>query len=431
MVQYASTNREQKRRREEEKKEEAVKKLRGRNKASRRPTPTGKRIPTGPTGRNKLRQSRKDELNLKRSQTKYEDGQTDTVKKAVAGKTPSAKKVLEKVLKKTTAPRMTGAAPTNPKEQARLKAIAGKQKAMPKNRSISDRLNRKMSQTKYKDGQTDIVKEAVSPIKKARGITNPARSSMLPIPKKRSRMEQDQDMITGIGERAAAANKKPTTSRKITNPAVSSMLPIPKKRSRMEQDQDMITGIGERAAAANKKPTTNTSTTPYVPPIGGSPNYSELTRPRKITKPKPKPKPKASADNTVDYSEATRPRKIIESEPKTSATNKKTTTKKVEPKKKSFRQRRLERLKKRAANEDTSEGRKRRLKRRIGRVEDRIEKGKKKKPKNMMGGGMAMAEKPYKHGKEVKSYKVGKTVKSSKLPGAGIESKGTRPCQMR
>ena len=386
MVQYASTNREQKRRREEEKKEEAVKKLRGRNKASRRPTPTGKRIPTGPTGRNKLRQSRKDELNLKRSQTKYEDGQTDTVKKAVAGKTPSAKKVLEKVLKKTTAPRMTGAAPTNPKEQARLKAIAGKQKAMPKNRSISDRLNRKMSQTKYKDGQTDIVKEAVSPIKKARGITNPA---------------------------------------------VSSMLPIPKKRSRMEQDQDMITGIGERAAAANKKPTTNTSTTPYVPPIGGSPNYSELTRPRKITKPKPKPKPKASADNTVDYSEATRPRKIIESEPKTSATNKKTTTKKVEPKKKSFRQRRLERLKKRAANEDTSEGRKRRLKRRIGRVEDRIEKGKKKKPKNMMGGGMAMAEKPYKHGKEVKSYKVGKTVKSSKLPGAGIESKGTRPCQMR
>tara|TARA_R110002110_G_scaffold412934_1_gene639600 strand:- start:379 stop:1491 length:1113 start_codon:yes stop_codon:yes gene_type:complete len=54
-----------------------------------------------------------------------------------------------------------------------------------------------------------------------------------------------------------------------------------------------------------------------------------------------------------------------------------------------------------------------------------------KKPKKMMGGGMAMAEKPYKHGKEVKGYKVGKTVKSSKMRGAGIESKGTRPCKMR
>ena len=103
---------------------------------------------------------------------------------------------------------------------------------------------------------------------------------------------------------------------------------------------------------------------------------------------------------------------------------------KKETGKSTFRQRRLARLKKRLKASE-SEGRQSRLKKRVGRVEDRIEKGKKKKPKKMMGGGMAMAEKPYKHGKEVKSYKVGKTVKSSKLPGAGIESKGTRPCQMR
>ena len=98
--------------------------------------------------------------------------------------------------------------------------------------------------------------------------------------------------------------------------------------------------------------------------------------------------------------------------------------------KSTFRQRRLARLKKRLKASE-SEGRQSRLKKRVGRVEDRIEKGKKKKPKKMMGGGMAMAEKPYKHGKEVKGYKVGKTVKNSKMRGAGIESKGTRPCQMR
>ena len=71
----------------------------------------------------------------------------------------------------------------------------------------------------------------------------------------------------------------------------------------------------------------------------------------------------------------------------TTTAKKKTTTAKKDDGKKTFRERRLARMKKRLEGSE-NEGRKRRLKRRIGRVEGRIEDSK-KKPKKMMGGGEA------------------------------------------
>ena len=74
---------------------------------------------------------------------------------------------------------------------------------------------------------------------------------------------------------------------------------------------------------------------------------------------------------------------------KTTAAKKKTTTTaaKKDDGKKTFRERRLARMKKRLEGSE-NEGRKRRLTRRVGRVEDRIEDSKKKPVKKNMGGMM-------------------------------------------
>ena len=160
----------------------------------------------------------------------------------------------------------------------------------------------------------------------------------------------------------------------------------------------------------------------------------------------------------------------------------KATDKKTEPKKKSFRERRLDRMGERLASAK-SEGRKRRIKRRMERVEGRIADDK-KKPKKKMAGGMmktkgmkaggkmktkgymtggkfpdltgdgkvtrkdilkgrgvpgmkggGMKTKGYMAGGKMKTkgYSAGgvKKAKAKKLRGAGIESRGYRPVKMR
>jgi hypothetical protein len=162
----------------------------------------------------------------------------------------------------------------------------------------------------------------------------------------------------------------------------------------------------------------------------------------------------------------------------------KATDKKAEPKKKSFREKRLDRMGKRLASAE-SEGRKRRIKRRMERVKGRIADDE-KKPKNKMAGGMMKAKgkanggmmkaKGYSRGgktnfpdltgdgevtrkdilkgrgvrgmktggmktkgsmaggkMKTKGYSAGgvKKAKAKKLRGAGIESRGYRPVKMR
>ena len=160
----------------------------------------------------------------------------------------------------------------------------------------------------------------------------------------------------------------------------------------------------------------------------------------------------------------------------------KATDKKAEPKKKSFREKRLDRMGKRLASAE-SEGRKRRIKRRMERVKGRMADDE-KKPKNKMAGGMMKAKgratggmmktkgakaggkfpdltgdgdvtrKDILKGRGVpgmkgggmktkgsmaggkmktKGYSAGgvKKAKAKKLRGAGIESRGYRPAKMR
>ena len=116
---------------------------------------------------------------------------------------------------------------------------------------------------------------------------------------------------------------------------------------------------------------------------------------------------------------------------KTATVKKKTTTTaaKKDDGKKTFRERRLARMKKRLEGSE-NEGRKRRLTRRIGRVEGRIEDSK-KKPVKKMGGGMMkskMASKGGKMGgKMVRGYKDGDEVRKSGSVGVGKNSKKDEP----
>ena len=228
-------------------------------------------------------------------------------------------------------------------------------------------------------------------------------------------------------------------------------------------------------------------------------NYSEATKPKKGTTTK--------VDNKVNYSEATKPKKgtkksampsdfsrvlpkgsedLIKDkkvDSKKDTDKKKTTNKKAEPKKKSFRERRLDRMGERLASAK-SEGRKRRIKRRMERVKGRIADDEKKPKKKMYGGGMMKAKgkanggmmkaKGMKAGgkfsdltgdgkvtrkdilkgrgvpgmkgggmktkgsmaggkMKTKGYSAGgvKKAKAKKLRGAGIERRGYRPAKMR
>ena len=160
-------------------------------------------------------------------------------------------------------------------------------------------------------------------------------------PKSKTQMEKDQEMISGIGAKAAKDSAK--------------------KKSQTSKDQDMISGIAAKAAKDSKK--------------------------------------------------------------------KKTTTTKKDDGKKTFRERRLARMKKRLEGSE-NEGRKRRLTRRIGRVEDRIEDSK-KKPVKKMGGGMMkskMASKGGKMGgKMPRGYKDGDEVRKSGSVGVGKNNKKDEP----
>ena len=215
----------------------------------------------------------------------------------------------------------------------------------------------------------------------------------------------------------------------------------------MKKDKDMISGIGAQAAKG-KAPVKKgrAATKPSLPPIGGAPEYSELTRPRKTSKPAPNTGLKDTAKTTKkptapsDYSpimpkgseELIGDKKVgakkVDKTTKSKTTKSKTAKSKPAAKEKSFRERRAERLKKRLASESVGESRKKRIKRRLSRVEGRIEKAKDKKeekarkPKKMMGGG------------EYKKYAKGdihKTSNKPKVRGAGIARKGVRPAKMR
>ncbi len=178
-----------------------------------------------------------------------------------------------------------------------------------------------------------------------------------------------------------------------------------------------------------------------------------------------------------------RPTKVSAAGDGKTTDKKKTTNKKVEPKKKSFREKRLDRMGERLASAK-SEGRKRRIKRRMERVKGRMADDEKKKSKGMMGGGMMKAKgratggmmktkgakaggkfpdltgdgkvtrKDILKGRGVpgmkgggmktkgsmaggkmktKGYSAGgvKKAKAKKLRGAGIERRGYRPVKMR
>ena len=151
-----------------------------------------------------------------------------------------------------------------------------------------------------------------------------------------------------------------------------------------------------------------------------------------------------------------RPTKVSAAGDGKTTDKKKTTNKKAEPKKKSFRERRLDRMGERLASAK-SEGRKRRIKRRMERVKGRMADDE-KKPKGMMGGGMMKSKMSSKGGTtggkmargmktggmktkgsmaggkmKTKGYSTGgvKKPRAKKLRGAGIESRGYRPVKMR
>ena len=274
----------------------------------------------------------------------------------------------------------------------------------------------------------------------------------------KSRMQKDQDMISGIGARAAADNKKtPTTKRP----------PI-----------DFRGAFGNNKTATTDKPKRSfmssgaRSTTTGTKTVDNKVNYSEATKPKK--------RATTRVNNKVNYSEATKPQKETKKsampsdfsrvlpkgsedlikdkkvDSKKDTDKKKTTNKKAEPKKKSFRERRLDRMGERLASAK-SEGRKRRIKRRMERVKGRMADDE-KKPKRMMGGGMMKSKMSSKGGTtggkmargmktggmkakgsmaggkmKTKGYSAGgvKKAKAKKLRGAGIERRGYRPAKMR
>ena len=120
---------------------------------------------------------------------------------------------------------------------------------------------------------------------------------------------------------------------------------------------------------------------------------------------------------------------------KKTTTGKTTTTAKKDDGKKTFRERRLARMKKRLEGAE-NEGRKRRLTRRIGRVEGRIEDAKERKAKKKNMGGMmkskgmakggAMKKKGYSKGGPVKKN-TGKQTHPSAYEAAEKRAKDKKP----
>jgi len=186
-------------------------------------------------------------------------------------------------------------------------------------------------------------------------------------------------------------------------------------KSRMQKDQDMISGIGARAAKKSQAARS---------PMGSTPNAMRTSKDlvkKAIKKGVPVPKinldppKKAAAKKFGDGDAKTRGGKANVSKKQLDAFggtgtpaqrltqymnqwNKsgKRPTKSSDtadkPAKKSFRQKRAESLKSKIADENVGERRKRRLKRRLGRVEKRMAQGK-------AGGGMMKSKMSSKGGK--------------------------------
>ena len=266
----------------------------------------------------------------------------------------------------------------------------------------------------------------------------------------KSRMQKDQDMISGIGARAA---KKSQAARS----------PMGSTPNAMRTSKDLVK---EAITKSVKTPDTR----PRVNAMGPTPNAMRTSKDlvkKAIKKGVPVPKinldpptpKKAAAKKFGDGDAKTRGGKANVSKKQLDAfggtltqymnqwnksgkrptkasatsktTSKETADKKAEPKKKSFRERRAERLKKRL-DSTKSKGRKNTLERRLKRVKGRMADDE-KKPKNKMAGGMMKTKGSMAGGKmKSKGYSAGgvKKTKAKKMRGAGIESRGYRPAKM-
>ena len=359
---------------------EKEKKLRGRNRARTRPTPSGSGVPSGLTGRNKPKNLKQKERDSVIEKVKTAQNKTGLVKKPMTtgGKNPRSLNY-----------------PTGP--------------------SASKRATPEGGRAGFMAGMTGGQGKKKTPAK--------------------SRMQKDQDMISGIGAQAA---KRKTPAKKKTDLGIMGMGLGP-KTNRQRVEDAVSQGVKMPNIGSKKVTKTGPKTS-----AGNTVNYSEATRPKKKTAAKSKTsagntvnyseatRPKGSkdliGDNKVNYSEATRPKKVAK---KKTETKKKTTTKKAEPKKKSFREKRLDRMSERLTSAK-SEGRKRRIKRRMERVKGRMADDE-KEPKKMMGGGMMKTKGSMAGGKmKSKGYSAGgvKKTKAKKMRGAGIESRGYRPAKM-
>jgi len=392
-------------------KKEKEKKLRGRNKARTRSTPSGSGVPTGLTGRNKPK-------NLKQ---KKRDSVIEEVKKA-------QKRLVKK-------PVTTGG--KNPRSLN-----------YPTGPSASKRATPEGGRAGFMAGMTGGQSKKKTPTK--------------------SRMQKDQDMISGIGAQAAK-RKTPTkkneglgimgmglgskTSRQRVEDAVKQGVKMPDTRPKKravtkstatDKPKRSFMSSGAKRTTATDKPkrsfmssgAQNKKTTTATDKPKRSFMSSGATDPRKAKKPLfgegdaktrggkanvSKKQLDAFGGTLTQYmnqwnKSGKRPTKA--STVSKTTDEKKTTTKKVEPKKKSFRERRLDRMGERLASAK-SEGRKRRIKRRMERVKGRMADDE-KKPKKKMAGGMMKAKGKANGGMmKAKGMKVGGKTNFPDLTGDG------------
>jgi len=228
--------------------------------------------------------------------------------------------------------------------------------------------------------------------------------------KEKTQREKDQEMISGIGAKAAmdaGISKNARAKLDRSSPAIKDAI----KRRNLAQKQ-----LDERKAKKDAKKNTV--------------NYSDATKPKKTT-PEKKPAKKGlfgEGDAKTRNGKANVSRKQLDAfggtltqymnqwnksgkrPTKVSKDASGSGTKTDAPAKKTFRQRRAANLKAKIADENVGEGRKRRLKRRLGRVERRMAQGK-------AGGGMMKSKMSSKGGKMggkmVRGYKDGDEVKKT------------------
>ena len=230
--------------------------------------------------------------------------------------------------------------------------------------------------------------------------------------KEKTQREKDQEMISGIGAKAAmdaGISKNARANLDKDSPAIKDAI----KRRNLAQKQ-----LDERNAKKDAK--TNTV------------NYSDATKPK--DKPVDKKTTKKAlfgeGDAKTRNGKANVSKKQLDAfggtltqymnqwnksgkrptKASKDASGSGSGTKTDAPAKKTFRQRRAANLKAKIADENVGEGRKRRLKRRLGRVERRMAQGK-------AGGGMMKSKMSSKGGKMggkmVRGYKDGDEVKKT------------------